>query len=174
MNTEIWKQINDFDNYEVSNLGNVRRKTKKGYHLLKPSVNNNGYYQVSLSKDGKAKPFRVHRLVAVAFIPNPDNLPIINHKDENKLNNNADNLEWCTQQYNVRYSIATPIFGYDGQNIIEYDAMVDAEKDGFDISNIWQSITKGCSHKGYRWQYKFINDEINPLLENLKFRYWGI
>jgi hypothetical protein len=52
---------------------------------------------VSLSKDGKAKPFRVHRLVAVAFIPNPDNLPIINHKDENKLNNNADNLEWCTQ-----------------------------------------------------------------------------
>ena len=91
MNTEIWKQINDFDNYEVSNFGNVRRKTKKGYHLLKPSVNNNGYYQVSLSKDGKAKPFRVHRLVAVAFIPNPDNLPIINHKDENKLNNNADN-----------------------------------------------------------------------------------
>jgi hypothetical protein len=77
-------------------------------------VNAGGYYFVRLSKDGKAKNYTIHRLVANAFIPNPDDEPIINHIDENKLNNKVDNLEWCSAQYNVRYSIAKPIFGYNG------------------------------------------------------------
>ncbi len=170
---EIWKTITDFDKYEVSNLGNVRRQTKKGYHLLKPHVNAGGYYFVRLSKDGKAKNYTIHRLVANAFIPNPDDEPIINHIDENKLNNKVDNLEWCSAQYNVRYSIAKPIFGYNGFQILEYDAIVDAEKDGFNITNIWQAIKNGGCHKGYRWAYKYKDGEINPLLETLKYRYYN-
>lgn len=171
---EEWKQINEYPNYEVSNLGNVRRQTKKGYHLLKPTPNTKGYLRVTLAKNGKAKNFYIHRLVAGAFIPNDSNYPQVNHKDENKQNNNINNLEWCTNRYNTRYSKSKAVFGYDGQSIIEYDVMRDAVKDGFNVGCIWQSINKGYLHKGYRWQYKFIDNEINPLLENIKYRYQTI
>ena len=91
--------------YQVSNLGRVRSlgndKTRKE-RILKPKINNKGYLQVILCKNGKVKTFLVHRLVATAFIPNPDNLPVVNHRDENPLNNCVDNLEWCTQKYNVQ------------------------------------------------------------------------
>lgn len=73
--------------------------------LLKQG-NVNGYKVVILYKDGKKKTYLVHRLVAIAFIPNPNNLPIINHKDENKTNNNVNNLEWCTYEYNNTYGTA--------------------------------------------------------------------
>ena len=83
-------------------------------------------------------------------------------------------MEWCEHKYNVRYSKSRAVFGYDGQNIIEYDAISDAAKDGFNVGGIWWSIKKGGCYKGYRWQYKFIDNEINPLLETLKFRYQTI
>ena len=95
--------------YQVSNLGRVRsldridgmgRKVEE--KILKLG-NNKGYQSVFLHKNGKAKIFQVHRLVATAFIPNPDNLPVVNHKDENPSNNCVDNLEWCTQKYNINY-----------------------------------------------------------------------
>ena len=103
--------------YQVSNLGRVKSLTRtfKQYNghkiitshinerILKPMITNN-YYSVGLSKEGKVKCIRVHRLVAIAFIPNPDNLPCINHKDENKLNNKVENLEWCTITYNNNYN----------------------------------------------------------------------
>lgn len=133
-----------------------------------------GYYKVNLYKDGKAKGFFIHRLVANAFIDNPNNLPQVNHKDENKQNNNINNLEWCDNRYNTRYSQSKPVFGYDGQNIIEYDVIVDAVKDGFDASTICRAIKKGYLHKGFRWAYKYKDDEINPLLENIKYRYQTI
>ena len=84
----------------MSNLGHVKNKHGR---ILKPEIRN-GYYSVDLMKNKKRYKFRIHRLVAEAFIPNPDNLPIINHKDENKLNNEASNLEWCTSSYNTHYS----------------------------------------------------------------------
>lgn len=103
--TEIWRKIEGFD-YEVSNLGRVRSLGIDIYHkgkILKP-INKHGYLSVGLCKEGcKPKHFQVHRLVATAFIPNPNNLPFINHKDENPLNNCVDNLEWCTPKYNVNY-----------------------------------------------------------------------
>ena len=97
---EIFKEIIGYEGlYWISNLGNVKSKHK----ILKPVINKDGYYCVSLSKKGKLKTYTLHRLIALHFIENPDNLPQVNHKDEDKLNNSISNLEWCTQQYNHDY-----------------------------------------------------------------------
>lgn len=111
--TEIWKDIVGYEGlYQVSNLGNVKRLKGykgrgKGYiveeHLIQPSINSRGYQNVVLCKNGKTKTFSMHRLVAIAFLDNSDNLPQVNHKDENKLNNCVDNLEWCDSKYNNNY-----------------------------------------------------------------------
>lgn len=99
---EIWKEIEGYAGlYEVSNWGNIR--SLKFGRKLNPAVNSSGYKLISLSKEGKSKSFSVHRLVAEAFIPNSNNYPCINHKDENKTNNHVGNLEWCTQKYNCNY-----------------------------------------------------------------------
>lgn len=102
---EEWKDIEGYEGlYQVSE-GEVKslnyNKTKKERVLKKSIVG--GYYTVNLHKDGVMKTYYVHKLVAEAFIPNPDNLPCINHKDENKLNNSVSNLEWCTVKYNTNY-----------------------------------------------------------------------
>ena len=106
---EVWKDVVGYEGlYEVSDIGNVRSVNwgKRGYSknlYLKP--HNKGYLQVELFKNGNRKMFMVHRLVAQAFLENNDNLPLVNHKDENKENNRADNLEWCNNSYNVCYSL---------------------------------------------------------------------
>ena len=98
---EIWKDIEGYEGlYQISNLGRVWSVRKEIYR--KPTIVS-GYYGVSLTKDGQFDIFTIHRLVAKAFIPNPLNLPQVNHKDENKLNNRVDNLEWCTAKYNSNY-----------------------------------------------------------------------
>lgn len=117
MNKEIWKDIKGYEElYQVSNLGNVRsldryvkqlnnntiiERIYKG-KILKNNIASNGYSRVVL-QNRKPKTFLVHRLVAEAFIPNPNNYLYINHKDEDKTNNHASNLEWCTQSYNINY-----------------------------------------------------------------------
>lgn len=121
MDKEIWKDIKDYEGmYQVSNLGRVRSLDKivngsnqYGAHfikirrgkLLKLHISNNGYYRVILVSDNKNKNFLIHRLVAKAFIPNPNNLPEINHIDGNKSNNIIDNLEWCNHSYNIQHRI---------------------------------------------------------------------
>lgn len=112
---EIWKDIEGFEGYyKISNFGNVKSydraviKTNNsviGYlgKLLSPYNDGRGYLKVDLHKNGKRISVRVHRLVAKAFIPNPNNLPTVNHKDENKLNNNASNLEWMSIADNNNY-----------------------------------------------------------------------
>ena len=103
---EEWKNVIGYEGlYEVSNKGNVRNVRRNT--LLKLSKTNDGYIQVHLYKNGIRTGFKVHRLVAQAFIPNPDNLPEVNHKDEDKTNNNVTNLEWCTAKYNVNYGHRT-------------------------------------------------------------------
>ena len=112
---EEWRPIVGYEGlYEVSNTGQVRsldmyvKSKSKSYRLhkgkvLSPGKDTDGYLKVCLSCNGKNKMFFVHRLAAQAFIPNPDNLPEINHKDENPGNNSVDNLEWCDRSYNNTY-----------------------------------------------------------------------
>ena len=100
---ENWKEIKGFNGkYYVSVNGEIYSVPAK--RILKTCVSNKGYELVCLkSPDGKRKQYTVHRLVALTFVPNPENLPLVNHKDENKLNNKAENLEWCTYSYNNTY-----------------------------------------------------------------------
>ena len=105
---EIWKTIPNFEkDTEVSNLGNVRRIDSKTGKYIKRSIHKDkdGYLHVCLKKlsNNRYTHQGIHRLVAMAFIPNPNNLPQINHKDENKQNNYTSNLEWCTPKYNQNY-----------------------------------------------------------------------
>lgn len=109
---EKWKDIRGYEGiYQVSNLGNVKkiRFINNRCNFKKESIRKlnirNGYYIIQLSKNGSRKSYQVHRLVAQAFISNPENKPFINHKDYNPLNNNVNNLEWCTQKENVNWSI---------------------------------------------------------------------
>ena len=117
---EIWKPVKGFEGYyEVSNLGRVRSVDRlvkysngqihlhKGRILSPGLVHKLGYLQVALCNNGKIKHKMVYRLVAEAFIPNPDNLPQVNHKDENAFNNCVENLEWCTIEYNINYGTRT-------------------------------------------------------------------
>ena len=104
---EEWRDIKGYEGkYQVSNLGRVKSlKDRYGNYrekILKPGEYR-GYLQVYLCKENKSKPFKVHRLVALHFIDNPNNYPQINHKDENKTNNSVSNLEWCTAKYNSNY-----------------------------------------------------------------------
>lgn len=112
---EIWKAIKGYEGfYQVSNLGNVRSidrdivgkdgilQKRKGA-IMQKTIINSGYYSVGLRKDGKRKRELIHRIVATAFIPNPNGLMFVNHKDEDKLNNCSSNLEWCSPKYNVNY-----------------------------------------------------------------------
>ena len=99
---EYWKEIPGYEGlYEVSNKGNVRNVRRNT--LLRLPKTNKGYIQVGWCKNGIRNGLKVHRIVAQAFLPNPDNLPQVNHKDEDKTNNNVDNLEWCDTKYNNNY-----------------------------------------------------------------------
>ncbi len=117
---EVWKDVVGYEGYyQVSNLGRVKSLQTKAYShakkcaipvmrekILKPFPDTDKYLMIDLKKDGNRNCQKVHRLVAKAFITNPDNLPQVNHKDENKQNNCVDNLEWCTNQYNSTYGTA--------------------------------------------------------------------
>lgn len=110
---EEWRDIDGYDGrYQVSNLGNIRTLDYNHTHtikLLKTSTNHRGYHQVCLTKNNKKKIIYIHRLVALAFVqnPSPEIFNYVNHIDEDKNNNNANNLEWCTNGYNVRYGSRT-------------------------------------------------------------------
>lgn len=102
---EVWKDIPGYEgHYQVSNMGNIR-SFKRGVNLLKPrgSRNGGGYSHLSLYMNGNEKDYNIHRLVAAAFVPNPNAFSEVNHIDENKHNNKASNLEWCSRLYNMNY-----------------------------------------------------------------------
>lgn len=111
---EIWKDIKNYEGYyQISNLGNIKGLERKvdnhgGFKLMpeiikKPFISKKGYHSIQLRKLGSNKNFRIHRLVAQAFIPNPENKPEVNHLDTIKSNNFVENLEWCTNLENVEH-----------------------------------------------------------------------
>lgn len=177
--SEVWKDIDEYKGlYQVSNWGRIKsveRILKDGRSwkekILKTSKNNRGYLTVGLWKNGKCKSYLVHRLVAEAFLNNPDNLPIINHKDQNPSNNNVDNLEWCNQKYNVNYGTAIQrkaekqingklsktVYQYtlDGELIAEYPSTNEVERQ---LGYKQPSISYCCNGQrktayGYKWTY---------------------
>lgn len=186
---EIWKDIEGFGNlYQISNMGRVRsldrwvnfgnkKRLIKG-KIKTPKINNSGYMIVSLFKENKEKTFLMHRLVAQAFIPNHNNLPEVNHKDENKTNNmvwvNEDgsinydksNLEWCNRQYNCAYGNRNEIMGkkhrkpilqmtIDGCLVKKWDSAQDVANELFyDKGNIGRCcLGKQLTYKNHIWKY---------------------
>ena len=163
---EIWKDIEGFEGlYQVSNLGKVKslnyNHTKKE-KILKHGSDRVGYLRVNLCKEGKRKTYQVHRLVAQAFIPNLENKPQVNHKDEDKTNNKVENLEWMTRRENINYGTrnercSKPIYGINirTNEKIEFPSTMEAQRNGFDQSHIVDCLKgRNKSHKGYKWFYK--------------------
>jgi hypothetical protein len=166
-NNEVWKIIKDFPNYAISNYGRVKRlnsKYKENKNKLVPvSFNGFGYYSATLHIGHKSFRKAVHRLVAEAFIdnPNPSEYNIINHKDENKFNNRYDNLEWCSIKQNVLYSNnhlkasehrKTHIKMIDDKgNITNYNSIKEcADANNLDVSSISKRINnKANCYKEY-------------------------
>lgn len=162
---EEWRDVIGYEGlYEVSDWGRVRRNGK----ILKPFKDRYGYFQVSLYKNGIMRAFTIHRLVAYAFINNPNNYPEINHKDEDKTNNCVDNLEWC---YNTNYGtrnaraaerisekLSKPVlqFDRDGNFIREWTSAKKVnEETGIDHSHISKCcLGKRKSAGGYVWRFK--------------------
>lgn len=185
---EIWKDIKRYENiYQISNLGRYRSLDRYESHMVngkevrrlikgiirEGTLNKDGYLQVGLSRNGKQETKCIHQLVAEAFIPNPNNLPDINHKDENKQNNCISNLEWCDKGYNNAYGTRTEraskkqinrkdcskvILQYDldGNFIKEWSSTMEIERQ---LGYYHNNISKSCKGKynnayGYKWSYK--------------------
>lgn len=172
---EIWRGIEGYEGlYQVSSEGRI--KNIKRDKILS-NLNVNGYKAINLHKNGVMKQYKIHRLVAETFIPNPNSLPQVNHKDENKSNNfvfiNEDgsvdseksNLEWCDASYNSNYGTRNHrisetkkniLYQYSGNILVAvYPSLSELQTKGFNIGHI-SECCKGFrkTHKGYRWSYK--------------------
>lgn len=187
---EEWRTVPNWDLYEISNYGRLRSKDRtvrdnKGQYLkkgrlLKPAKDKYGYYSFCLKQDGKSKIMKIHRIVAFAFIPNPDKKPCINHIDNNPSNNRVDNLEWCTMKENTAWMIKQGRFkrtkqwldrlhksqeptykAVKGTNIetgeiIIFNSLNSVREKGFQPPCVCMCCNhkRGIKqHKGYRWEY---------------------
>lgn len=186
MQNEIWKEITGYEGlYEVSNLGNVKslernivRKDGTNYYIperiLRPCKSSKGYLNIGLNKNGRAKSYKVHRLVAEAFIPNPENKLEVNHINADKTDNRVDNLEWATRKENVQHSIdeglqtmfgvknnkrSTPVAKYDNNNVLiaVYPSMREASRQTgihqSDICKCCKNVKNHITAGGFVWAY---------------------
>ena len=162
---ETFVKIEGFEKYEVSNLGRVRN-IKSG-RMLKPHLNHNGYLKHHLYRHDKQKELFLHRIIATAFIDNPGKKPQVNHIDENKLNNDLSNLEWCTGRENLVHGTRTKrvaeklskkVIQLDLNDSVlnEFESMGQAEREtGVPIGNISSCCNgKRKSAGGYKWRRK--------------------
>lgn len=177
---EIWKDVVGYEGYYmISNIGRVKtvsrlkRSKRNGVSPVKeyirpPRVDKYGYHVITLCVDSKSKTFKIHRLVGIAFIPNPDNKPQINHKDGNKSNNHIDNLEWVTglenQQHAQKMGLFNDLYTRKSKNVLQVDL-------NNNIISVWRSASecgrhgfkreqvRDCclgkqeTHKGFKWKY---------------------
>ena len=177
---EIWKDIPNYEGlYQVSNLGRVKSLDRKVLRkdgrinnikgkMLK-FYNTRGYSYVDICKNSKYKKCKIHRLVAKAFIANPNNYPSVNHIDENKKNNSVSNLEWCTVAYNNNYGTCKQrtreshikthgrmvnMFDLNGNFIRCFECSKDVERAGFDRRAVDRCCKLLCKqHRGYTFKY---------------------
>ena len=170
---EVWKDVKGYEGlYQVSNLGNIKsleRYTSTGNYveerMLKQRIHS-GYYRVNLSRDGTQRTISIHRIVALAFISNPNNYNVINHKDENKENNSIDNLEWCTNLYNLTYGTAIERRVKEKKkeiaqldmlgNLLRYwHGAIDVQNElGYNQGNIIKCAKGKIKYSnGYKWKY---------------------
>ena len=183
---EIWKDVHGYEGlYKVSNKGNVysvrrlnSRGRKCGGRMVKPRHHVGGYLRVSLYENGIKKDELVHRLVLEAFVDNPNNLPEVNHLDEDKTNNELSNLEWCTREYNNNHGTRTErvtqiqsrkVKGVNVENgeIIRFKSTMEAGRNGYSsgaVSEASRGVYKdgrtgkliggGRIYRGHRWYYE--------------------
>lgn len=178
---EIWKDITGYEGmYQVSNFGQVKSLDRvdaenhfRAGQIMKQKYLR-GYARVGLRNGKRQKEYQVHRLVAIAFIPNPNNLPQVNHKDCNPRNNHVENLEWCDAQYNLRYGDRgkkvskaltgrknywsfKPVLCYskDGRLICRYESIAAASKALNIFGTLISACCKGKQHTagGYKWKH---------------------
>lgn len=168
MTEEIWCPIKGYEGlYEVSDQGRVKSIGYGKEIMLRPWRNTQGYLKVKLCKNGEEKTCYVHRIVAQTFTPNPENLPQVNHIDENPSNNKSENLEWCDQKYNNNYGtrvkrqaekLSKSVLQYtkSGAFVREWKSTRDVERNlGFNHGNISQCCNGiRNSSNGYIWKFK--------------------
>ena len=163
---EQWKPITGFEDYEISSLGRVKSLKFGKEKILKPGKDGWGYLFVYLCRNGKRKMFKVHRLVASAFLPNPMGLPEVNHKDENPSNNVKSNIEWCSRRYNMRYgtlqersasarSKAVEASNYEDfrEICLRFPSTAEAGRNGYKSQNV-SACCRGCFNREGNNKYK--------------------
>ena len=157
----MWVQSVSYPGYEVCEDGRVRNAKTK--HEIATHRDKKGYVAVAIYRDGKQRKPKVHRLIAEAFIPNPNMYPQINHKDEDKTNNEVDNLEWCTNAYNSGFGTRTersaikhrvPVIAYTPSQKMEFVSIKEAAKYfGCATSSISAALKNGIRCKGFYFKY---------------------
>lgn len=177
MNSEVWKVVDFNLGYEVSNMGNLRSMDRfitnslnitrfyKGKDI-KYKPDKNGYFIYKFLIEGKYKHYKIHRLIAETFIPNPNNLPQVNYKDGDKTNNRINNLEWITNRNNLIHAIKTGLRKYHNRPIVQIDFVTKtplkiwaSKADAsliLDVSDweIWKCLNKQKEQfKNYIWEY---------------------
>lgn len=187
---EIWKQIDDFPDYFVSDKGRIKSIKNGIEKVLNGWVKDNGYRYVMLCKDGIQKSFQVHRLVAMAFIDNPLNKPCVNHIDNCRVNNNVKNLEWVTYKENSQWAsvqgrlvrtdaqkalskelarhLQKPVIGIEIStgNVITFDGVNEVRKMGFTSGCVSQCCRgKSPFHRGYYWFFRATKEDMNNVYE---------
>lgn len=163
MRKEQWKAIKGFEEYQISTSGQVKARSGK---ILAPNNNGFGYLHVHLMKDGAIHVKKIHRLVAEAFIDNPQAKPQVNHKDGNKSNNTVDNLEWATRSENMKHACANGLHFKRARAVVQIDitthAIISTYKHaneaeratGINHTSIGMACKQNRRTGGYLWEYQ--------------------
>lgn len=180
---EIWNDIPGFKNYQAGSLGNIRsigfigdirykNITIRNGRVLKPWIGASGYRQVNLCVGGIVKTKKVARLVSLAFLPNPHNLPEVNHKNECITDDSVGNLEWCTRDYNLHYGTRCQRIGkacakmvaqytLDGKLVYVWESLHEIERRlNYQYQNIWKCCV-GRRDKAHGYQWKYYEPNLN-------------
>jgi hypothetical protein len=160
---EIWKTITNFENYEVSNLGKIRRKYLKGYKFRKP-VNQRGYSTITFSIGYNFKKFQIHRLVAIEFLENLENKSCVNHINGIKDDNRVENLEWVTHSENEKHSFR--VLGKKSNGIIKRKIPIDK------INDIKNMSKGGISQRAIAKLFNVSQSAIYKVVNNKTYTKW--